>query len=348
MELIRRLVLVVGVAGFLVLSLSTVPALVLVQPVDFAAELAREYPDIPGPPPLGIVERGRRFLLEETRPTSLAEYISRKTENRLLKVGGPEWEEFYASLAAPTPPSAWSRRRVKDYLVFLWPETPLAKVQSQIEEMSRFSTVIYLALGGGQEDRYLRVAYGYGYEPKTLGAPAALVYPFRPYSWAVLAVGLAGFFLLPRRRPGPQDLYLERASAILPLDLGGMVFFGLFFALPFWMTDPTGNMFGQDLGWTGFFWTAAAAFLAGPVCAASHASFAISLEKDHMTINRLLSTEKIAYRDIFQVESLQIGQIDSGLILELANHQKINLPWTNVVNYQHLFEVLKVQGIKMK
>jgi hypothetical protein len=121
----------------------------------------------------------------------LADYIARKTEHRLLNVQGEEWDLFYQALAAPPAANPWASRWLKKhgFFVYRWDETPLQEVKSQIEEKSRTWTINYLALGPGERPRYLEVGFGYGYEPKKLGAPAALVYPHRAYCWLPLLVG---------------------------------------------------------------------------------------------------------------------------------------------------------------
>ena len=65
--------------------------------------------------------------------------------------------------------------------VFRWDETPLAALRDRIEAMSRTWTVNYLVLRSDSAPHYLEVKYGYGFEPKKVGAPASLVFPWPSY-----------------------------------------------------------------------------------------------------------------------------------------------------------------------
>gem|GEM_PF-6162269 len=84
LELVRRLMLAGGIAGCLALALTTVPALVLVGPVDFDAEMAREYRIESGFRLKGVMELAKEYIQQTTKPRSLQEYIERKTEHRLI------------------------------------------------------------------------------------------------------------------------------------------------------------------------------------------------------------------------------------------------------------------------
>ena len=283
MELIRRLFLAMGLAGGIAMFLTTVPSLVLVKPVDFAQEMEREYKVKPGPH-LGAMELAKDFIRKTTKPASLADYIARKTEHRLLRVQGEEWDLFYQAMAAPAAANPWAGRRLKKhgFFVYRWDETPLQEMKSQIEEKSRTWTINYLALGPGERPRYLEVGFGYGYEPKKLGAPAALVYPHRAYCWLPLLAGVAGFVGL-RRRGAPEVLAKDPWSSVYPLDLVGFGFFVLFFTIPFWVADPTRHLWDEDLGVTVICWLAAAAALMLPVWAARNASFGLTAAQGQLT-----------------------------------------------------------------
>ena len=123
LELVRRLMLAGGIAGFFALALTTVPALVLVAPVDFAAEMAREYRIKPGPRPMGVMELGEELIQRTTKPGSLQEYIERRAEHRLdqggrrrlggVSGGGPGNGQPYgcARWAEEAPTSSVGRKR---------------------------------------------------------------------------------------------------------------------------------------------------------------------------------------------------------------------------------------------
>lgn len=349
LELVRRLMLAGGIAGFFTLALTTVPALVLVAPVDFAAAMAREYRIKPGPRLKGVMELAEEYIQKTTKPRSLQEYIDRKTEHRLIKVGGVEWEEFFRGLGQGAA-SPYAVRQVgkRGAYVFRWEETPLGALKDRIEAMSRTWTVNYLVLAHGSAPQYLEVRYGYGFEPKKVGAPSSLVFPWRSYCWIPLLFGAAGFVLLRRRRPGPEVIYPNYLSGGLALDVCGLLLFSLCFAIPFWVCDPSQAMWRQDLGVTLFCWLAAAGALSLVVVAGVNASRAIRCEPGRLVISRLLGSRILHLGEITAAIPLLVGGIESGLILELQDHSRVKLPWDNQVNYQLLLEALSNAGIKVQ
>jgi hypothetical protein len=348
-ELVRRLMLAVGIAGFFTLALTTVPALVLVAPVDFAAAMAREYRIKPGPRLKGVMELAEEYIQKTTKPGSLQEYIDRKTEHRLIKVGGVEWEEFFRGLGQGAA-SPYAVRQVgkRGAYVFRWEETPLGALKDRIEAMSRTWTVNYLVLAHSSAPQYLEVRYGYGFEPKKVGAPASLVFPWRSYCWIPLFLGAAGFVLLRRRRPDAEVIYPNYLSGGLALDVCGLLLFSLFFAIPFWVCDPIQAMWRQDLGVTLFCWLAAAGALSLVVAAAVNANGTIGVEPGRLAISRLLGARTLDLGEITAATPLLVGGIESGLILELQDHSRLELPWNNLVNYQLLLEALSHAGIKVQ
>lgn len=349
LELVRRLMLAGGIAGFFALALTTVPALVLVAPVDFAAEMAREYRVKPGPRLKGVMELAEEYIRQTTKPASLQEYIDRKTEHRLIQVGGVDWEKFFRAVGQGAA-SPYALRRVgeRGAYVFRWEETPLATLKDRIEAMSRTWTVNYLVLGPDSLPQYLEVRYGYGFEPKKVGAPASLVFPWRSYCWIPLLLGAAGFALLRRRRPGTEIIYPNYLSSGLALDVIGLLLFSLFFAIPFWVSDPTQEMWGQDLGVTLWCWLAAAGALSLVVVAAVNASRAIRCEPGRLVVSRLFGSRTLDLVEITAATPLLVDGIEAGLILELRDHSRVKLPWDNLVNYQLLLEALSNAGIKVQ
>ena len=348
-ELVRRLMLVGGIAGFFTLALTTVPALVLVAPVDFAAAMAREYPINLGPRLKGVMELGEELIRRTTKPGSLQEYIDRKTEHRLIKVGGVEWEEFFRAVGQGSA-SPFASRLVgnRGAYAFHWEETPLATLKDRIEARSRTWTVTYLVLGHGPAPQYLEIRYGYGFEPKKVGAPASLVFPWRSYCWIPLLLGAAGFALLRRPRPGPEVIAANYLSRGLALDICGLLLFSLFFAIPFRVSDPSQAMWHQDLGVTLFCWLAAAGALSLVVVAAVNASRSIGVEPARLVISGLLGSRTLDLGEITAATPLLLGGIESGLILELQDQSRLKLPWDNLVNYQLLPEALRNAGIKVQ
>ncbi len=346
-ELLRRLFLTAGIAGFFVLALTTVPALVLVAPVDFPAEMAKKYRVRTGPRFMGVMELAEEFIKKTTKPSSLQEYIQRQTEHRLIQVSGSDWEAFFRAIGqGPTGPYAPGHAAKRGAYAFLWDETPLANLKDRIETMSHTWTVNYLLLQGSSPPQYLEVRYGYGFEPKKVGAPTSLVFPWRSFCWLPPLVGVAGFVLLRRRHHPTDEIYKNYLGSCLPLDICGYLFFTLFFAIPFWISDPTRQMWADDLGPTVIFWLAAAGAFGLVVAAAANASFAIKCGAGQIRISRLIGLRILNLRDIMAAIPLMVGGIESGIILELRDQSRIKFPWANLVNFHLLLDTLRTAGIE--
>jgi len=94
-EIVRRVLACVCLAGAAVTFLTPASALINVAPVDFA-------------------ERQKRELFADDRRLPLAEYIANETKERLVSVQGSEWQNFFQSVSATTsgqPPNvAWNAR----------------------------------------------------------------------------------------------------------------------------------------------------------------------------------------------------------------------------------------------
>ena len=89
-EIVRRVVACLCLAGAAVTFLTPAPALIKVAPVDFA-------------------ERQKRELFADERRLPLANYIANETKERLVSVQGSEWQTFFEAVSATTsgqPPNA--------------------------------------------------------------------------------------------------------------------------------------------------------------------------------------------------------------------------------------------------
>jgi hypothetical protein len=349
LELIRRLILLAGIAGCTILAFTTVPALILIAPVDFATEMANKYRAKPGPRLMGVMELAAEYLRKTTKPGSLQEYIDRQTEHRLIEVDGKNWEKFFQDVSnASASPYAHRFLPQKQAYALLWEETPLSTLKNRLEQMSRTWTVNYLVLKDPPVTSYLEVRYGYGFEPGNSGAPASLVFPWRRHCWIPLLTGVAGFALLKPRRPRDGEIYLNYLSGGLSLDICGFLFFTLFFAIPFWVSDPTQQMWTEDLGVTLLCWLAAFGALTLTLWAARNASSAIRIEPCQLVISTLFGARRLNVGEIAAAKPLLEGGIESGIILELRDQSQIKLPWSNLVNYTLLLETLRQIGIQVQ
>lgn|GEM_PF-5937405 len=76
----------------------------------------------------------------------------------------------------------------------------------------------------------------------------------------------------------------------------GLLWFWLFFAIPFRVCDPTQAMWGPDLGITLLCWLAAAGALSLVVVAAVNASGIIRVEPGRLVISRLFGSRTLDCR----------------------------------------------------
>ena len=89
-EIVRRVVACLCLAGAAVTFLTPAPALIKVAPVDFA-------------------DRQKRELFADDRRLPLADYIAKETKERLVSVQGSEWQTLFEAVSATTsgqPPNA--------------------------------------------------------------------------------------------------------------------------------------------------------------------------------------------------------------------------------------------------
>ena len=95
-EIVRRVLACVCLAGAAVTFLTPASALIRVAPVDFA-------------------DRQKRELFADDRRLPLAEYIANETKERLVSIQGSEWQTLFQAVNATTsgqPPNAgWKERR---------------------------------------------------------------------------------------------------------------------------------------------------------------------------------------------------------------------------------------------
>lgn len=89
-ELLRRAVLVAGLFAGAWLYFLTLPWLLQVERVDFATRYDQEYRQRRESSPPGVYERGRKPAAGLSDPGSVDASIARQTENRPLRVEGPE------------------------------------------------------------------------------------------------------------------------------------------------------------------------------------------------------------------------------------------------------------------
>ncbi len=254
-EILRRLLLLVGLFAGLWLVFWSQSGLLRVEPVDWQAELRREQwwaedakrllaPEV-GEEPLAGVD-----LAPETRG-DLASYIAHETEGRQVVVSGAEWEGLFNAVAATVlgrpPSSGWAARAahglLEGNLYFHVSEPPLSQVAGRFGEPGDF---LYIKIEGAQRAEYLGVSLS-RIEDAVRYAPGHLAFPYRHAGLWLLAATLLAYALIPWPRPPKEGLYYGRIQL---LDGLGCALAAVFFALPILIANENAagaSPFGE--GW---------------------------------------------------------------------------------------------------
>jgi hypothetical protein len=224
-EFLRRGLLVVLVVGGLALVLWPGSPLLVVGVVDFRA-------DFEGRPSFSSADRDD--------PEAFRDFVTYRTEGRTVDVAAQPWLDLAQRMLAMGPEISARRLNggTKDRFVFRTDEPPFADT------------------GQWPEFRYLRIEQGRvwlavsrSFPNEIMGLPRQFAYPGRPAGLVMIAMGLAVYVLLPRRRTGPGEMRYGRFASVIGADLVGLIFLALCGLLPLlivWSNDPGGSVFS---GW---------------------------------------------------------------------------------------------------
>jgi hypothetical protein len=338
-EIVRRVLACLCLAGAAVTFLTPASALINVAPVDFA-------------------ERQKRELFADDRRLPLVDYIAKETKDRLVSVQGSEWQTFFQAVNATTsgqPPNAgWNARASQGWSpgnsVFFRPdEAPLNRVTGKLNDS--FS-LTYLALADGTPTRYLGVTYLRPFEMLD-SAPPGLAYPWRPFTLWLALVGLAIYVLLPRAKHPPEALTYSRLSAVLLPDLLGFFLFGVFFALPLFViphASSDANLFDVEGGWiflTLFGWLFALLGIVLLAIATWYAAYEVLMLADRLRVTDLFSQRECLYRDMARVDIYTIQPprwlMVGGLIASFFNWRAL-APTLIASRAAHGIEIARKEG----
>ena len=246
------------------------------------------------------------------RQQPLKDYISYKTEGRLLHKTGQAWSALYEEVA-----SAGQYR-------FLRPSwTPLNELAGAFD-----GSFAYIALEQDGQVRYLGVTTWHpGDFP---AAPSWLRYPLRRLASLVFLAGLLGYVLTPWPRRLPHVVaYARLTSALLPDLFIGMLLVGMFYAIP-WFVVPNHAHSSHPLvvegGWivlTVVMWGFCLFGLAIYATAAWYEVMRVEVAGDHLMVESMRAVERIDFADIERVD-LAFRQppktlVRVGLLVSLLN-----------------------------
>ncbi len=263
MEIIRRCLLLVGICLAIWLTyLASLAPMVVVEPIDFAKKYEKERSTVRSKD--SLLSEGRRGTLSAI---TFSEYIARETKNRLLKVEGKQWEEFYKNVIAvrqgENPGKEWTKRLPNERhplrMIYFKPDEP--PLNSVTQNLKSHLDTLYLVLGEEKKE-YLKVEYkkysnadfmiGSGFAPYP-DPPSFLLYPYRKFSLWLILIGIAFYVLLPRPKSDPKALRYPLWRVILG-DVFALLMIVPFFIIPIFVVG--GSKQSLTEGWLLiiFFW----------------------------------------------------------------------------------------------
>ena len=131
--------------------------------------------------------------------------------------------------------------------------------------------------------------------------PLSLFYPFRKFAWVPLVLGLIGYFLIPWPKAKDSETWrMSRAQVILG-DFLSLVFFAIFFTLPFWVS----GILQAVKSWWPYaliFWIFAFGGLFMLKIMAQYGSYSFSFIPGGFEITSLSLNMKILYKDLSKVK----------------------------------------------
>jgi hypothetical protein len=214
MELIRRLALTVLICSAAWLFFYTpLSPLVRVKPVDFAAEFKKES-QRPGRTSGSLLPYG------SNAPANYEQYVADKTEGKVLKVKGREWDTIFQHTGAAKNNTGASenmqRRTSPQYrgagFYFYASEAPFNTLK---DRLNKHLDTLYLLNNDGQ---YLKADYkAYSYSSFQIGSglsdypdpPSWLMYPYRKYVLWIILAAIVFYILLPKKKKDKDSIHFK-------------------------------------------------------------------------------------------------------------------------------------------
>ncbi len=362
-ELVRRLLLFMGALAAVFCLLYPPPAVIRVGVPNFR-QMKRE--------------QAQAAAAAATAPStqSLQAFIDHTTKTHLREVSGPQWLEFYQSIAmaddAKTSPLV--RHLGSDiganYHYFRTDEPMPVPLN---EGLQAKGTTYVKVEGGG----YLELAR-MSSRDAARHAPAAIAFPWRYIAPWLLAAGIAGYALLPWPSAGRNILRYAVGRAVIIPDLVGTALACLLFALPMLIVSDAAKegfpLLGIAEGWiwlTLGFWLLAALSLGCVVFGLWYASASVCVGETGIVATNLIRAKRCSFDEIASLEpavfqiprwlsmamyfasvvdshrgpAASTGRDAYGAALRLRDGRTIRLIFTHLVGVEGLLAQLKQRGI---
>ena len=290
MEIVRRVVVVVGVALALWFALVPCAARIELRAQDFAADQAR------------------RPAWSGDREKPLAEFVRERTRDRIVDVSGPQWVELAeraellgrGKLPAHAPDVG---ERFGAKALYVAPDAAfLGALGTRLDEDNSF---LYLRIESATGPRWLGAAWRPGSEGREV-EPSTIYYPKRHlWPWILIAT-LAVYVLVPRPRRRPDTLRSNpRAAVVMPDVVGTLIFasfFGLSLVLAAQMATSGQPLAGDWIVPTLVVWALSLFGVAILAIATHYATLRIRLLPDRVERVSLAGTTSCPYTSILSAE----------------------------------------------
>jgi len=299
-ELWRRLILVAGVTLTVCMFLfADLSPRVSVESVDFKKEQKHQLHF------MGFISEHRRYLAS----LPLKSYIKKVVAEREIEKSAA-MSAFAARVDAalnhPSKDAPWQNRLGSGpRLWFKLRSPPFRKLAQSLA--SSHQHILYLPYEKDGKRHYLRLkrhtytvddfALGTGYRGIT--PPTRLFYPLRGWAWLTLLMSLLGYFWLPWPKKEEDTLRVSRSTIVLG-DVVSLLFFALFFSLPFFICGAV-----QAVGCWGilaiFLWPFSLAGLWMLKINAQYAAFVLRFIPGGFRLRSLSLDEEILYSRLDKV-----------------------------------------------
>jgi hypothetical protein len=284
MEVTRRILLVLGLAGGFLAWFTARPIVVAVGVEDFVADK------------VAAEDRPTGFM---HRDDTLEEFHRYRTEDRILRVEGREWREFHETVRAAVVEGRGDEKTLsrrgsgyRDDDLFYLVDDP--RIAEAYDAFAARPPLLYVGLAAVGEEpgphsptlTLLRL------DPSDSAgdAPDWILLPFGFLAPWLLGGGLAAYLLLPRRRHREGAIHYGGMQAVVMPDLVATMLLVTFLALPLGVMKENGVSL-LDLGGTGWilllvFWLFLIAPLTILVITAKNASFSAEFTDDSIRLCR--------------------------------------------------------------
>jgi len=318
LEVLRRLLLLLGALASLWAIVKPIDAVFRVRTVDFAKlqkqDGRRMQSDI------RMMSRVSGLTIDPNDPTinsaptlTLAQYVAKQTKDRLVPVAGNEWSAFFDGVQQTLAGKSTTFARHLNvgsglYLLYFPTETaPLRELRGQLGDTKEFS---YVALRDGDGVRYLEVLFQ---RPSSAlsDAPNWLLYPLRRHAVWWFIAGLLAYAAIPWHRKGPAELRYSTGRAMVGPDMLGLFLLVAFVMLPILVITANArgsgplDVFGFSTDWwplTLVMWLMAGGGLAMGFVALRYACFSLWISPAGLRRKTLFSDGDYAFADMVAVE----------------------------------------------